>query len=172
MRGVDEGGIHDQGRTMTTAPCSGSGVAAAGARFRGAGQPTDVELSPQAIRIRRSIAGLDTSVTVPTQSYRGVTLRPGRGGAFDIVLLHVDPSLDVMLASLPDDGDVIALWRHYARAASLPLLVEDVEGRLQALDDAPRTQPCGRRRGSAMRRRRPRFLACRSMGHPAEATSA
>jgi hypothetical protein len=149
---------------MTAGPCGGATVAAEGARFRDGGQTIDVELSPQAIRIRRLIAGLDTYVTVPTRSYRGVTLRPGRGGGFEIVLLHVDPSLDVMLASLADDADVIALWRHYAHAARLPLLVEDADGRLQALDDAPRTQPCGRRRGSAMRSRRPRFLARRAIG--------
>jgi Family of unknown function (DUF6101) len=87
-----------------------------------------VAVSSEWICIRRKIAGLETWVNVPTPSYRGVNLRAVVGGnTIEIVLLHMDPSLEIVLARTSDDTDVIALWRSYARMLSLPLLVEDTE---------------------------------------------
>jgi Family of unknown function (DUF6101) len=123
-----------------------------------------VEISADWICIRRRIAGLETWVNVPTQSYRGVNLRAiTEGGLFEIVLLHMDASLEIVLTRTADDTDVIALWRDYARMLALPLLVEDNLGRLQPLEDHARLSPFPRRHGSPLKNRRPRFLARRTM---------
>jgi Family of unknown function (DUF6101) len=122
-----------------------------------------VEISDEWVCIRRRIAGLETRVNVPKQSYSGVTLRAAPGDRFEIVLLHVDPSLDVVLARAPDDRDVIALWRTFGRNIALPLLAEDADGRLRAMEETS-PPPQARRLGSALRRRRPRFLARREPG--------
>jgi hypothetical protein len=120
------------------------------------------------IRINRKIAGLETWVNVPTASYRGVSLRAAcekkhQDDAFEIVLLHIDPSLELILARASDDSDIIALWRRYAMSLSLPLLVEDSEGRLQPVEDGS-NGPFARRHGSPLKNRRPRFLSHRLMG--------
>ncbi|MGL4240437.1 MAG: DUF6101 family protein [Beijerinckiaceae bacterium] len=123
-----------------------------------------VEIGAEWVCIRRTIVGLETWVNVPTQSYRGVALRRSASGHFEVAFLHVDPALDVILCRAPDDADVIALWRRHGRAARLPLLVEDSDGRLQPLPEAPPAGPAARRYGSALKLRRPRFLARRPAG--------
>jgi Family of unknown function (DUF6101) len=129
-----------------------------------------VEIGAEWICIRRRIAGLETWVNVPTLSYRGVTLRAATGGLFEIALLHVDPSLDLVLARATDDTDVIALWRSYGRILALPLLAEDRDGRLQPMEEDTPVHCTKRRLGSALRRRRPRFLARRFVGRQGEAS--
>jgi hypothetical protein len=124
-----------------------------------------VEISAEWICIRRRIGGLETWVNVPTQSYRGVNLRAiAEGGLFEIVLMHMDPSLEIVLTRTVDDTDVIALWRSYAQKLALPLLVEDNHGRLQPMEDHAHLNPFPRRHGSPLKNRRPRFLARRTTG--------
>lgn len=124
-----------------------------------------VEISSEWICIRRRIAGIETRVNVPTQSYRGVTLRSiTESGLFEIILLHMDPSLEIALTRTADDADVIALWRSYAQMLALPLLVEDADGRLQPIEDHGHLSPFPRRPGSPLKNRRPRFLARRQTG--------
>ena len=124
-----------------------------------------VELSSEWICIWRHIGGLETRVNVPTQSYRGVNLRANpTSDLFEIVLLHMDPSLEIVLARTSDDTDIIALWRDHARTLCLPLLVEDQQGRLQPVEDASSTHPFARRYGSPLKNRRPRFLSRRHIG--------
>jgi hypothetical protein len=124
-----------------------------------------VEISAEWICIRRRIAGLETWVNVPTQSYRGVALRAiAEAGLFEIALPHMDASLGIVLTRTTDDTDVIALWRGYGRTLSLPLLVEDAAGRLQPVEDGVSHGPFPRRHGSPLKNRRPRFLARRKMG--------
>ncbi len=116
------------------------------------------------VRINRKIAGLETWVNVPTASYRGVNLRAAsEGGEFEIVLLHIDPSLELVLSRTSDDTDIIALWRRYAMMLGLALLVEDAEGRLQPVDE-PGQYAFARRAGSPLKERRPRFLNRRCVG--------
>ncbi|MGL4634975.1 MAG: DUF6101 family protein [Beijerinckiaceae bacterium] len=128
-----------------------------------------VEISSEWVCIRRRIAGMDTWVNVPTASYRGVTLRSvAEGGMFEIVLLHMDPSLELILTRTSDDTDIIALWRSYARTLNLSLLVEDQDGRLQPVEETVAQGPFERRFGSPLKDRRPRFLARRHTGSTAE----
>jgi Family of unknown function (DUF6101) len=118
------------------------------------------------IRISRRIAGLETWVNVPTISYRGVTLRSAQQSEqFEIVLLHMDPSLELVLSRTKDDSDIIALWRRFADGLGLPLLIEDKDGRLQTVSDGMATGPYERRLGSPLKGRRPRFLNRRRVGN-------
>ena len=124
------------------------------------------------IRISRRIAGLETWVNVPTTSYRGVTLRSTqqseqyeRTDQYEIVLLHMDPSLELVLSRTDDDSDIIALWRRFAAGLGLPLLIEDSEGRLQTVSEGMATGPYERRHGSPLKGRRPRFLNRRRVGN-------
>jgi hypothetical protein len=124
-----------------------------------------IAVDRELIRISRRIAGLETWVNVPTPSYRGVTLRSSNhAGQYEIVLLHIDPSLELVLSRAHDDSDIIALWRRYAATLDLPLLVEDSEGRLQTVSDGMTNGPFERRNGSPMKGRRPRFLSRRRVG--------
>jgi hypothetical protein len=116
------------------------------------------------VTIARRIAGLETSVNVPTRSYRGVALQAFGEGGFRIVMRHVDPGLDVALAEAPDDAEVIADWRRYGSLTGLPLLVEDAAGRVREIADGRSAGPQPRRYGSPLKQRRPRFLAMRETG--------
>jgi hypothetical protein len=114
---------------------------------------------------------METWVNVPTASYRGVNLRAvAEGGLFEIVLVHMDPSLEIVLTRTADDTDVIALWRSYGQKLTLPLLVEDAQGRLQPMEGYAQTGPFSRRHGSPLKNRRPRFLAQRKTNLPSKPT--
>jgi Family of unknown function (DUF6101) len=123
-----------------------------------------VEISDEWICIRRRIAGLDTWVNIPTASYRGVTLRAAGTQLFEIVIMHMDASLEIVLTRTSDDTDIIALWRSYAATLRLPLLIEDQNGRLQPVDSSISRRSVERRLGSPLKNRRPRFLATRKVG--------
>jgi hypothetical protein len=126
-----------------------------------------VALGREVVTVGRRIAGLATTVNIPTQSFRGVALQAARDGSFAITLLHVDPALSVLLSHAPDDADIIAVWRRFGQVTGLALLVEDADGRLQAMTEERPWPPKPRRRGSPLRARRPRFLARRATGRPA-----
>jgi hypothetical protein len=139
-------------------------AAAAGGRASAASERR-VEIGSEWITIRRDISGIASRVNVPTQSYRGVTLRAA-GGGYELALSHVDASLDIVIKRMADDSELIALWRRYARMLSLPLLAEDQRGRLQAMEAGACGGPFARRRGSPLKTRRARFLARRKPGAP------
>jgi hypothetical protein len=128
-----------------------------------------IAVDRELIRISRRIAGLETWVNVPTLSYRGVTLRSSndalqKTGQLEIVLLHIDPSLELVLSRTSDDSDIIALWRRFAATLDLPLLIEDSDGRLQSVSEGLSCGPYERRNGSSLKARCPRFLSRRRMG--------
>ncbi len=157
---------------------AGHSTPAAGARAPAARVQTEdeerrVEIGSEWITIRRDICGIAARVNVPTQSYRGITLRAARDGLpFELALTHVDASLEVVIARTEDDSDLIALWRHYGRSLGLPLLAEDSRGRLQAMEARGDDGPFPRRHGSPLKNRRPRFLARRKVGIAGRAVSA
>jgi hypothetical protein len=135
------------------------------ARFDGAEDGVQrLAFDREFVRISRRIAGLEMLVNVPTPSFRGVALQALAGGGFRVVMRHADPGLDVVLAEAPDDADVIADWRRFGRLTGLALLVEDPEGRVRTLEEAGPSTPSARRYGSALKSRRPRFLAMRAVG--------
>lgn len=81
--------------------------------------------------------------------------------------MHGDPALNVALAGVEAEA-AIAEWRRLARQLNLPLLVEDAAGRLQSVPDGGISPPFMRRAGRWHRRNRPRFLARRNVGVPAQ----
>jgi Family of unknown function (DUF6101) len=132
-----------------------------------------VSFDHEFVRIDRQVAGITITVNVPTFSYRGIVLRAcrqadGLNTRYQVELCHDDRQLCAMLHETPDDRDVIALWRAHGRRLSLPLLVEDRDGRLQPVEGLVAGQASERRLGSAVRGRRPRFLVKRQPGRGAD----
>jgi hypothetical protein len=123
-----------------------------------------IRIKEDRVEVSRRIGGIDTLLSVPTESFKGVTLRNGEGSGFEISLLHIDPCMTLPLYRAADDRDIIAIWRRYARTLGLPLLVEDNEGRLQSISEESPRLPFDRRGGSPLKNRRPRFLSRRAMG--------
>lgn len=128
----------------------------------GAAARQHIEIGSEWVTIRRDICGIEARVNVPTQSYRGVTLRTA-GGLYELALSHMDSSLEVVITRTGDDSDLIALWRDYARMLSLPLLAEDGCGRLLPMEAGLSDGPFARRRGAPLKNRRTRFATRRAM---------
>ena len=131
-----------------------------------------VDVSRDAVTIRRAVAGVSMAVRVESRAYRGVALRitgleEGRFH-YEVRLTHRDPDLSVPLAEGHEPAVMEAQWREWIALLRLPALV----GRLESADIPVnvggvmlfRAAPCARRRGSSLTRRRPRFLKCRSLG--------
>jgi hypothetical protein len=127
-----------------------------------------IRIAEGRVEVSRRISGIDTTLSVPTDSFKGVTLRNGEGTGFEITLLHIDPCMTLPLYRAADDRDIIAIWRRYASTLGLPLLVEDREGRLQCVSEETPRLPFDRRGGSPLKNRRPRFLSRRAMGRSVE----
>jgi hypothetical protein len=94
---------------------------------------------------------------------------------YAVELAHRDPDLSVTLCEAEDDADIRAEWRLWARFLGLPTLVEREEGRAEPegarLGELVVAQRKPRRRGGAMARRRPRFLARRKTGRGSQGLS-
>jgi len=118
--------------------------------------------------IARRLAGMRMMLTVPTESYRGVSLayRPlAEADRFGLRLEHHDPDLSVPLCQTNSFDDMLAAWSDWTQFFELPRLFETDEGFVD-LDEA-RDRPsvfrvAPDRRGShSVGARRPRFLARR-----------
>ncbi len=131
-----------------------------------------VEVTRDGVTIRRAVAGVAMAVRVDARAFRGVALRIAgfEDGRFryELSLAHQDPDLSVPLGG---GGDLVAVetqWRAWVAFLGLPALA----GRGGATDAAvdldatelPRRRPCARRRGHALRLRRPNFLRRRGCG--------
>lgn len=122
--------------------------------------------------MRRSLAGMRMAISFPVSYFLGVALRvvppgPAGDGAVAIVLEHRDAALAITLFTAPDGVDAVAEWRAWGRVLGLRLLVADADGTLREPFPHPRAagrvRLKGRRRGSAVKRRRPRILARRAV---------
>jgi hypothetical protein len=131
-----------------------------------------VDVGPEAVTIRRAVAGVSMAIRVASSAYRGVALRivdlvDGRF-RYEVRLAHRDPDLSVMLAQGEDLEAVEAKWREWIAFLKLPALA----GRAESIDvsvnvdgvDLTRRTPNSRRRGSPLAARRPRFLRRRKVG--------
>ena len=130
-----------------------------------------IELHRERVVMRRSLAGMRMAISLPVSCFLGVALRivppePAGEGAVAIVLEHRDAALAIPLFAAPDGKDAVAEWRAWGRVLGLPLLVADADGalrepfrRMGALGVARRQGR--RRRGSPLKRRRPRILGRR-----------
>jgi hypothetical protein len=130
-----------------------------------------VEVGRETVTIRRAVAGVSMTIRLAREAYRGVALRirglEGGRFAYEVRLTHHDPDLSVVLGAGDDLAAMEAQWRAWTAYLRLPALA----GRADAWDapvNAPRAPltcraPHARRKGDALRRRRPRFLKRRSV---------
>lgn len=132
----------------------------------------DIEISTERVTIRRRLHGIDMRLSLGLTAYRGVALclRPGGGDRliYQVRLIHRDHDLSVLLDEAPDDRDIIADWRLWARVLGRPALVEREVGRFEPASADPAS---GEEFKSIARRkrplkRRPRFLTRRRVGRP------
>ena len=118
-------------------------------------------------------AGMPISLALPPRAFKGVAARAMEDGngtvTVTLELHHEDDKLSVPLLVASDLFDVAADWRNWAELFGLPMLMVEADGTVQPLEEtlgrvrasaaAPR-----RRAASALRTRRPRFLARRKPG--------
>ncbi|MCE1234867.1 MAG: DUF6101 family protein [Hyphomicrobiales bacterium] len=128
---------------------------------------------------RRLPSGIPMAMRMPMAVFEGVAVRmvadadPAGEGLVVLELLHRDPHLSLPLSVARDLDDVVADWKAWARVLMLPMLVVETDGSWRALETrlggvvVQPTRP--RRRRSVLAGRRPRFLARRKVGRPADA---
>ena len=96
----------------------------------------EIAVSTNRVTIRRRLHGIDMRLSLAITSYRGVALclRPAANGAlvFQVRLIHGDHDLSVVLEEAPDDRNIVADWRLWARVLNLPALVERELGRFDS----------------------------------------
>jgi Family of unknown function (DUF6101) len=114
-----------------------------------------VELHRERVVLRRAVLGMRMAINVRVSDFSGVALR-GIDDAKMLVLVHRDPSLTIPLHVCSDHDEITAAWRIWSDIFALPQLPEDT-----AWEPAAR-----RRRRSAIRMRRPKFLMRRRGGGP------
>lgn len=115
-------------------------------------------------------SGLPVSMALPARAFQGVAARAIDHGdgtvTVTLELHHKDPQLCVPLLVAHDLSDIAADWRAWAGIYSLPMLMVEADGVARPLEeelDAREASP-RRRRGNAVRERRPRFLMRRRTG--------
>ena len=126
--------------------------------------------------VRRSVGGKNLDIKVPIRRYQGIaiscTLDDPAAPHTELVLIHRDPALQVVLSSGADLNEMSADWQAWARQLGLPLLVRDDDGVLQPartyLGTLSVGTPRDRRPHAQFADRRPRFLVRRKTGSKAE----
>ncbi len=101
----------------------------------------------------------------PVAGARGLVLstEASKGGFHfaAIRLLGLDGGLSEPLHVVCEPWDIIALWRGLGRDLNLPLFLRDISGVMTPITPLAGEIVYARRYGSALSRRRPRFLARR-----------
>jgi hypothetical protein len=119
---------------------------------RADGGVRQVELHRERVVLRRAVSGMRMAVNVRVSDFLGIALREVEDAQM-LVLAHRDPSLSIPLCISEDHDEIADAWQTWSEIFALPRL-QDVGG-----EPAPR-----RRRHSAIRVRRPRFLMRRKSG--------
>jgi hypothetical protein len=146
---------------------------------RADGGKRHIEVAKERIVIHRRVNGVAMKINVMAQTFKGVSLRLRATGAegytYQLALAHRDGDLTVVLEEAPDNFDIVANWRAWARFFGLPALVE----RRLGIDELERpmvgaviaNRPSPRRRGKWITARRPRFLVRRKVGEAKRMTA-
>ena len=126
-----------------------------------------VELNRDRVVVRRAVAGIPMTVSLPVAKFLGVAIRvlppqADSDGAVAIVLVHRDPAMSVPLYVAPDGNDALAEWQSWSSVLGLPLLVHESDGSFRepfarlggVRTAAPQAR---RRRQTALRKRRARM---------------
>lgn len=139
--------------------------------WRADGGARRVRVTRSDILIARRFGGIDMRIQIPVPAYRGVFLDivDGDDGAplYRLLLAHVDRDLDVLLEETRDRAAAEAGSGEWAAWLDLPLLAATMEDAACANACDTAGAPRARRGGSALRRRRPRFLMRRLTGEAA-----
>ena len=130
----------------------------------------EIDVSADRVTIRRRLKGIDMRLSLAVSAYKGVALclHPVDGRlTYQVRLVHRDSDLSVLLDEAPDDADIIADWRLWARVLGRPALVEREIGTFELASADPEAVE---RSGALARRkrplkRRPRILSRRKEGH-------
>ena len=146
------------------------------ARSGGAANAAFILDRDRAIVQRQRSGELPFTLTVPLETYRGVSARmepmnaDGQVRVF-VELLHNDPALTLPLIVGDAPEEIAADWQAWGRALQLPLLVIGQDGSvsepLSELGGVFTAPPRPRRRHSFFAGRRPRFLTRRKTGRAA-----
>jgi len=120
---------------------------------RADGGVRQIELHRERVVLRRAVHGMQMAVKVRVSDFKGVALR-GSDDAQMLVLVHRDPSLTIPLCVSADREEIASAWQMWSEIFALPQLQDN-----EAHEPAPR-----RRRRSAIRTRRPKFLVRRRAG--------
>ena len=120
---------------------------------RADGGVRQIELHRERVVLRRAVRGMRMAVNIRVSDFLGVGLR-GIDDARMLVLVHRDPSLTIPLCIGSDPDEIASAWQMWSDVLALPLLSED----------GPREPAQRRRRHSAIRVRRPKFLVRRRPG--------
>ncbi len=120
---------------------------------RADGGVRQIELHRERVVLRRAVQGMQMAVNVRVSDFLGVALR-GLNDAQMLVLVHRDPSLNIPLAVSSDAEEINSAWQMWSDIFGLPQLPEDSQ----------REPAVRRRRHSAVRARRPKFLVRRRAG--------
>jgi hypothetical protein len=131
-----------------------------------------IELHRERVILRRAVSGMRIALNVPVSAFLGIALHVDPSDAGERVavsLEHRDPALSVPLFAATDSDDVVAEWRLWGRVLGMPLLMPGEDGSLQErctrLGGVLLRKPSvRRRRRSAIKARRPRFLVRRKAG--------
>ena len=120
---------------------------------RADGGVRQIELHRERVVLRRAVRGMRMAVNIRVSDFLGIGLR-GIDDARMLVLIHRDPSLTIPLCIGSDPDEIASAWQMWSDVLALPLLSED----------GPREPAQRRRRHSAIRVRRPKFLVRRHPG--------
>ncbi len=131
-----------------------------------------VLVTRESVVIARSVAGVFMRIALAPSAFQGVLLRvaglDSSGFRYEVTLAHRDPDFAISLACSSCKAEAEAAWELWARFLQLPGLVERVEGEYETarpmVGGVIALTPGRRRRGSAVRARRARFLARRKTG--------
>ncbi|MGJ0506700.1 MAG: DUF6101 family protein [Methylocystis sp.] len=140
--------------------------------WRADGGARRVRVTSSDILISRRFGGVKMRISVPVPAYQGVLLdlvaaETGEP-CYRLSLAHRDRDLDVVLAEVEDEDIATGAWADWADWLGLPRLAPTEEGGVADMDlPLPAARPAPRRGASSVRRRRPRFLACRKTGDAA-----
>ena len=162
--------IREVARQITGAPVSPLALSDA----RADGGSREILCGSRRVLIQRSVKAIPMLLDVAAKSYFGVVLsifEQSDGGVFfRISMPHSDPALAIVLHEARTDGDVIAIWRAWAKFFALPKLLERTPGQLECAETFVGATmmgraPLWRRRGGALARRKPRHLTRRRNAH-------
>jgi Family of unknown function (DUF6101) len=124
--------------------------------IRADGGVRNIEIHRERVVLRRAVKGMRMAVNVRVSDFLGIALRGLDDEAQMLVLAHRDPSLTIPLGVSSDRAELESALQMWSDIFGLPQLPED-----------KRREPAERRRRhSAIRARRPKFLVRRRAGNP------